>query len=742
MGASPLAKESKPGNERNTQRGTSSGASSPTGSRKAASINLSEGISVGSSRSGVGGKNYLKNVIFKKNLASERKLTWLRVLFMISFLSVSVIGIVEHLQFNDQLSAIVDSLTQSTKVQDAVKSVVKVIESARLIELSYDPKIQELLPHILVRNDSLETMEKELLGLDMVKSTVANRAAWLKKTGIDASQSDDDWEDTEHVIEYVSLFINAGNSFWNLSKSSNDSKPTSPDFSTNLHTLTTSGIGIDLEKLLNKTGYAAKDTFKGLMISSGNPTMTRAAIGPIIFLIVFLFGIRPVYTSIEAYRDQFLTLFLDIPKEVIRGIYESNQQRLLSSEENESDDDNDSVIGQPMDNLDFISSNTSEVPARVRQSNTLSGFFLAYFDLLGDRYYLNAKWLSVFGLSILYFFSAGITLYLWFDQYAETSAYWAEQRQVYAMQIKDALLENFMTYLNYTIEGRPEDKPHPLWDINDSMRDFLYFEDSMLYGNPILKLQAALDDPASDQARLLIVNACNYTGASTTTVDRMGETCSTFGNGVMSRGLHSGIKWFVETSAELDHVFSNRSLWNKDPDYRKALIHQMSQIWMQCEFHFEEPMTESIRLYVQPLELSAKSFELFHLITTAIFVPLLVLFYGFIIHPMIRALSQDIQRASMMLFMIPPELLVNVESIMKWAAAKDGFFSSFKEEKKDKKDEKKGRKEIEGSAATSRQSKPMTEEDEPPMKVLGAGGEEKVRFQKWGNGGSSRTNFI
>ncbi|KAI8803986.1 hypothetical protein BJ742DRAFT_776670 [Cladochytrium replicatum] len=128
----------------------------------------------------------------------------------------------------------------------------------------------------------------------------------------------------------------------------------------------------------------------------------------------------------------------------------------------------------------------------------------------------------------------------------------------------------------------------------------------------------------------------------------------------MSRGLHAGVA--------VVYLFSGRAK-------RDTYSPRRPQYPLNITTLPPDIIRRLGRLYKIPLFERADSIMVFHLVTTCVYVPILALIYTFVIRPMIKSLHDDTHRFAVMVFMIPPELLSNVKSLMQLATKRDGLIS-------------------------------------------------------------------
>ncbi|KAI8808720.1 hypothetical protein BJ742DRAFT_807285 [Cladochytrium replicatum] len=625
------------------------------------------------------GYGRMKNVVLKKNEVSRKRLFWLRMSFILSFVAAAIVGITNHVGYTSQFNSIIKMLEHAVDVEMAAQSVGKIMECVRTIYFSYQPHLRAAAPNLIDKSRAQIDLAYRLSDLFDFTEVITGKAL-LESSNVVGAWDQDDVDTAKGVLDSMTKFINLGYGFLNFSYEHDTLGDDSENFQKAVQFILVSEEGAYLAMLLNETGLTSKDQFASLMDNQSATTGMRAVLGPAIVCFMFIFFIRPIYTTIEANREYFISLFFDIPKEVIRAIYESHQQRLLQSEEDASDagsgEDDDDFGAMALDRLDFLDEKHSSMAtiSKTHTYRTWAGFFMAYFENSADRHYLNLKWVCILALVIIYFLSFGIMSYLWFSEYGGSNAFWAQQRLIRATRVGDTIRTKYLQYINSTL-GNPIKHDMALWNTTDNLDAMKYIEEALLYGDAFTNIIGLFQRMEPNQLVLLTTDGCE--GGDRSARDYMGENCTSFADGALRRGLHSGVIWFIDVAKEIDSILSDfiESNGTQSVAFQpNNLGYKVEQLWMAMIFHFPGPFERSEKIYDDPLRHSAETMMLFHLVSTSIFISLLVFIYSFVVHPMIRSLTEDSRRMSMLLFMIPPELLNNIKSIVRWARAEEKFF--------------------------------------------------------------------
>ncbi|KAI8808177.1 hypothetical protein BJ742DRAFT_894224 [Cladochytrium replicatum] len=618
------------------------------------------------------GHGHVKRIVFKKNAAADRRLNMLNIGFIVCFLVLTGIGILNHETFRSQLFDILVSYNKAAQIEDAVRAVSKVMECSRTIDLSFDPTLVELAPTLIDRPRAIEDCRVNLAQLVQFKHDCGQKILGNYVT-LDMLEGTGFAHSIVRTMDVLEAYITAGYVIYNFSISYTvTTAENAPIFRNALQTMLDSRLGLLLAASLNTTGQVSRDEFAQQMKSQGAPFFLQSALGPFMCLLFFIFG-RPVYTGIQGARERFISIFLDIPKEVIKGIYESNYQRLVSLNEDSDDDEDEEIeIGLAAEKLDVGDQQDVSTQTSLQGYRTIQGFLGAYFEW-SDQYRVNPKWVLIFLLSAAYFLSFGTIVFNWFSTYAASNSFWAQQRGVFAIQVSHSLRTKYFSFLNRTLD-RPA-RPDTIWDTSIAIDRFRILDDALLYGNDDMGVGGVLVQSIVGETTLMTTNGCAYSDERT---DYMGENCTTWANGALRRGLHAGVQWFLSTADELNRILtplSDRNIPLNVTSLEPDIMFRLRQIWMGTIFHFTDPFYYSSVLYDEPLKNTADSIMTLHLITTCVFVTMLALIYAFLIRPMIRSLHDDSHRFAVMLFMIPPELLSNIKSLVDWAKNRDQLIS-------------------------------------------------------------------
>ncbi|KAJ3211645.1 hypothetical protein HDU67_004368, partial [Dinochytrium kinnereticum] len=362
----------------------------------------------------------------------------------------------------------------------------------------------------------------------------------------------------------------------------------------------------DVLKVVNACSTADReDAFR---IGNKLPTevLVYSAIGPILCLILILGIIQPLYMRIDDNKEKFLRMFYDIPKEVVKGIYESHLQRIMSNEEDDSDDA-DLANKFALEKV-FGSIDVAEKGADVNQSrNSKRGATFAREDSKPinnpvsrwlakanhDRHRVFLKTFVIFTITAIYFFVIGGLSYVYLGTIDDVAngVFWSSQREILVRKSTFFVREVFVDLIrNISLaQGIPTAQTSvPLdstfvYKTAEMALDALEgLENSILYGNPSLGLSGVLSSGYSSPPVILeMQNGC---------VADSPADCATFDNGVMARGLHSASAWFqkrarlVLANITIASTSSNASIFLKNIDESVYVLKAMDESYLRIAY--------------------------------------------------------------------------------------------------------------------------------------------------------------
>ncbi|KAJ3119602.1 hypothetical protein HK098_005308 [Nowakowskiella sp. JEL0407] len=569
----------------------------------------------------------LKRLINLKQKQSNSRLNWLTNGFILSILILCGLAINIHLTYQQEFGKYFTQLEHLDVLGDLSHQSISIAHFFRTIQLQNSSNIDYLnatdtlmaiIDDILLQWKSIATESANALNLNLQPIEINNI--------------------TYTLLDGINRFISAAK------ENVLHGRLTQTD----ANNLTDLGSQIwNTILLVRKNARYEYDT---LMKNSFILEFGRACIGPICCFLIFLLWIRPIYVIIEMSRENFFDLFLEIPKEVIKGIYQEHYQRVLG-EENSDDEDN----------MDIGILTLNNVVEKIWRTD--------------DRHGAAKIALVILTLGVAFFFIGAGLVYQHntnCQSYA-TGKFYADRRRIVIRVATFALRENVLG--SGMISGYSGDVVPFKETVESLVEQIKTIEFGLFYGNDsigIPKNYALISNPSPEAYKFSLENACfNESGvAFTQMVNYLNEVpintkeCNEFADGVMQRGLHEAVNWFVDKVATVQSYIISTPRSDRMRDAERIL-----EMW-------NDLLKVDLVFFVRPLIMASDlysvadwylSFTNIHLACTIIFVSTLVLLYFFSIRIIAKSISEENQRTTMMLFMIPPELLPELKSVMIWA---------------------------------------------------------------------------
>ncbi|KAJ3036122.1 hypothetical protein HK097_003920 [Rhizophlyctis rosea] len=602
----------------------------------------------GSSRSGGAGATLLKGLIALKNDMANRRLRWLTYAVALCLLAVSALAVAENLIYQSVYDGVVSQVEKVAKRGNAAERAVSVVEAVRSLQLARStlgdqPGLWTELEAITKLKEDTTTLKNIVPDLSPTKSTPLPFPVRINTTKTMI---------TLPLLEAINSAVLKIT--YILSAPSSDSL-----------------VPIEMDWLLQNVGTSI---LGGLNVSSLQPLSEMphkdarriglSSVGPFVFLAVFVGVIWPLYGLIEENRKKFLNVFLDIPKEVVKGIHENHLNRFLALEE-ELDDEDDSNVDVErhimkeklladnqtpgmIDGLTLDSDRAADDFDDTEDYSPTTGLFKWLFHVR-DQHNVIPKAGVVFLLCCAYFFSAGGLTWKFLNGFEGSveSVFWAGQRGVFVRGVevvgREVLLSSGSTPIAET--------SFPVGNLESLIEGLQFIQRGLVYGSEEMKTPSTLASGDVKHVELLLRNAC---------VEGSPEDCGTFNNGILSHGLQTALEFYISTAQPLT------STTDPIPPSTISLLRTLSQTY------FPATLQKSIDLYTSPITEKATWFKNYHLTFTVIFILLLSASYLFLFRPLVRGMAEDIRRTHVMLFMIPPEVLSKVGLIKEWMAEKKG----------------------------------------------------------------------
>ncbi|KAJ3102217.1 hypothetical protein HDU97_000714 [Phlyctochytrium planicorne] len=622
-------------------------------------------------------KSYLKRVINMKNEKSNRRLQYLGSAFLLSLSLLGVISVIEYIEFRKVFEKVYGSLHRIQDTNDL---------SVRLIQLAHSARSLDVLSRSN-QIDGLESLPSEM----------------VSKTRID--------EDSDHIRISAEVFAGCNAESVRLKYADGSlSYPMNPldaisTIVASARYLATAPLAdidhadqtrfvienapFEVLRSMNSCSTADHDLTTRLGTQQPKEILILATIGPFISLFVWLFVVQPLYIRISDNKEKFLRMFYEIPKEVVKGIYESHYrkvhlmikklkllERLTSAEDEDGDGDDDNEMINKLALEKVLNSNHEVDKGDKGPASSLNNqvaedigrnFITRWFaKATHDHHKVALKSSIVFFLTVAYFFIIGGLSYAYLSTVAELGSeiFWSSQRSIFvremtffAREIYFDVLKN-STIANGTVLTVPTNSMVSRDQIRFLAQELDGVEVALLFGNEILNLDGAVTKGYNDPWVVLeFQNGCTA---------EMPASCSTFNQGVMTRGLYAATNWFSKMAKSIaNSTFPSSTLTNSSSIY--ALDKTISTLSELDDKHLNAGFDVATMHQLSDISYIIGWFSTFNLAFTITYVILLAGIYFFLFRPLVRTLGEDQRRTAALVYMLPPEVFVTVPSFKNWA---------------------------------------------------------------------------
>jgi PAS domain S-box-containing protein len=763
------------------------------------------------SRNTAKSSTYVKRVINSKNEASNTRLKWLHYSFMLCLVALVGLAIEEHVLYRhmygsfqvdiDNIYNHAEMAYRMARICDSVRSIDLIRASSSSSSSLASSSSSSSQPSSLWWSQNSTTLDT----WSSAKSMILEDTLFFLEHQTDFAKRDfgtlqlirDDGTSTEDLKAMEALLIIlASAQYVQSSTNLND-----PNLVTQIQWVLNNAPTVVFE-FLNGTIYSYVSEFEAQSSTSAASMLAKSTVGPVVCLVVILVMIAPLYVRLEETREQFLRMFYDIPKEVVKGIHESHYQRLLVLNEEDADDEDGGGGGEfsariaidKMLNPDGVGEEMGggvggAVGGAVagsgggggggngKSGGGARGFKFRFGETLGasggqdssngggskdgllrywnvmeiyrrDQHKLSLKVLLIFALTCLFFFiSGGLTyFFVYRSQNLRDSVYWSSQRSIilresafllrerYIDLVRNASLTSTSNSTNANTNNNNNNIAHgvvpfpsakakyPL--IPDLLVSLSWVERSLLYGDSQLRLPGFVNLPETDFIYILETrDACIVTDAM------IPSDCATFKDGLMSRGLRSGLNWYMRlvsqtlnfmksntiststytgpivipiqstpttpttptptpiststnstnstdtttttsttTTTTLNSTSSTTSSTTTTTGIQ-VLDSQITIIRLLERSYLNPAVTTSTKSLVQPIRDYITWFYTFHISFTLSFIFVLALIDMFVVRKLVKALGEDLRRTGALVYMLPSEVLSTVPSFRRWVSA-------------------------------------------------------------------------
>jgi hypothetical protein len=376
------------------------------------------------------------------------------------------------------------------------------------------------------------------------------------------------------------------------------------------------------------------------------------AVFPMVTLIViFFFFLRPVIEDINMVKAQFMKVFLDIPKSVVKGLYENYVQRLedLLHEDDLSDIENRHFNQVTTHEIEHKKSKKQRQKEKVKEhlSKTRSGkiiqriienaidFFTHWWKHFKTQ---NGQHNVLFKVNVTVLITLAFFLSITFvafskikeSRIAAAEVYWSERRIHLIREVSYYFRESLISNDTAMTE-----------QVLDRLAKLSRINHGLVYGN-VEMMTASLFQPItpSDYKRnqFLFESVCGYTKKNL-------KECFEFAGGLYKFNAHVAILDYLETAYDL----LGKNVTVLDVDYVE--FEQMDMNYLK-----EGILDRVTENFFNSAEDELVWTEEVLLAMSLSFISLIVLVQLFVYRPLIKLLGDDIQRSRVMIFMIPPDV--------------------------------------------------------------------------------------
>jgi PAS domain S-box-containing protein len=657
--------------------------------QKTASDEASDRGSVSSrgSRATSQSSSYVKRVISMKNEASNNRLKWLHYSFVFCLLVLIALAIQEHIMYRALYESVQIDMDGIYNHADMTFRMARISDSVRSIDL-----IRSNASWWTQNSTSLDTVA-------VAKATLLEDTTFLMNHHIAFSQNDgflrlvrEDGSMSEDLTSLEALLATLASAKFVQAAPIDD-----PSLPSQIQLVLNNAPTVILT-FINSTIQAHLGAFETKTTAVPISFIAKASVGPVVCLVVVLALITPLYVRMEETREHFLRMFYDIPKEVVKGIYESHYQRLLSTND-EDDEDEEFSAKFAIDKMLASDGGANEIGGSdTRNSDNFNFIFtqkftendgggttggkkasLRFWNFMEihrrDQHKLSLKTLLIFALTSLFFFVSGGLTYSFLQRSRNLgdSVYWSSQRSIYMREATFLLREKYIDLARSL--SSPVVTPHitasPLakaqYRMVQQLVDSLsWVEKAILYGDPIARLSGVTKLPDDDfKLQIETMNAC---------VDDLPSDCRTYRDGLMTRGLRAGLNWYMRSASLALSSIDSNSTTAGTVTYAnggmKYIDNQISDIRLLERSYLTPAVKIVTKANIQPITEYVSWFYNFHVSFTVAFVLALALVDVLVIRPLMKALGEDLRRTAALVYMLPSEVLTTVPSFKRWASTR------------------------------------------------------------------------
>ncbi|KAJ3067932.1 hypothetical protein HDU98_008888 [Podochytrium sp. JEL0797] len=251
----------------------------------------------------------VKRIISERNSSSNKHLTYIHLAYIFCLLLLSTDAIYQDITFVQIYTEICNEISNMNARLQSALFVAQISDSVRSLDLhrihwvesnnmTCAEGIADAQRHILNNTEYITSTLDQFLNIPGNATILNEDSAVLY---------------TMNTFEGITKFINAAESVAS-------SQMADPEMAANI----------------------------AFILNNGPVSATLA---PVLSVCMVFFIIFPVYYFIEKYRNRFLKMFCDIPKDVVKGIHDAHLKRLIDAQDEEDGDDDGNTSNTYKHNL-------------------------------------------------------------------------------------------------------------------------------------------------------------------------------------------------------------------------------------------------------------------------------------------------------------------------------------------------------------------------------------------------------
>jgi PAS domain S-box-containing protein len=383
-------------------------------------------------------------------------------------------------------------------------------------------------------------------------------------------------------------------------------------------------------------------------ITNVSPSLIAFAVTPFaVFLIVFLRFLHPITTQIENTKRQFLGLFMDIPKPVVKALNDGCLRRMeVYGDYNDDGSDPEDLEFEESMQSDYAADKEGEEEGEEHGIRKL----LKKFHMRRDEHRVLGKVFMLVVLTGAFFLTLTITTYQFMNENTTIGAQvnWADRRRYLIKSInyflREAVLANDTASLGAYCSK-----------VESDVNMLSQAEFGIVYGSESMRTLSVLRQNARQGENAFVYQSpCDSPQAP--------ANCTTFANGIFHYGIHRALIEYIEITRDLNSLL--RSVPRPmSPNETLSWLSQVDMVeFEQFDVSFLQKglLQNTTDEMVSLVKRSTSWYITFGTAYTISFVVLLVLAYLTVYGPLVKTLGQDVKSTRVMLLIIPSEVIQNV----------------------------------------------------------------------------------